>query len=79
MSDERTLDLLAAKIKELRELDKTDGINLSTEIARLEKKLEALRKELYANLSDWERVKIARHPKRPYSLDYIREVFTDFY
>lgn len=79
MSDERTLDLLAAKIKELRELDKTDGINLSTEIARLEKKLEALRKELYAKLSDWERVKIARHPKRPYSLDYIREVFTDFY
>ena len=79
MSDEKTLDLLEAKIKELRELDKTDGINLSTEIARLEKKLEALRKELYANLSDWERVKIARHPKRPYSLDYIREVFTDFY
>ena len=79
MSDERTLDLLEAKIKELRELDKTDGINLSTEIARLEKKLEALRKELYAKLSDWERVKIARHPKRPYSLDYIREVFTDFY
>ncbi|HCP32242.1 TPA: acetyl-CoA carboxylase carboxyl transferase subunit alpha [Candidatus Acetothermia bacterium] len=79
MSDERTLDLLEAKIKELRELDKTDGINLSTEIARLEKKLEALREELYANLSDWERVKIARHPKRPYSLDYIREVFTDFY
>lgn len=79
MSDEKTLDLLEAKIKELRELDKTDGINLSTEIARLEKKLEALRKELYANLSDWERVKIARYPKRPYSLDYIREVFTDFY
>lgn len=79
MSDERTLDLLEAKIKELSELNKTDGINLSTEIARLEKKLEALREELYANLSDWERVKIARHPKRPYSLDYIREVFTDFY
>lgn len=79
MSDERTLDLLETKIQELRELDKANGIDLKSEIARLEKKLEALREELYANLSDWERVKIARHPKRPYSLDYIHMVFTDFY
>jgi acetyl-CoA carboxylase carboxyl transferase subunit alpha len=79
MSDERTLDLLEAKIQELRELNKNEGIDLSTEIERLEKKLDTMRKELYASLSDWERVKIARHPKRPYALDYIREVFTDFY
>ena len=79
MSDERTLDLLETKIQELRVLNKTDGIDLSNEIARLEKKLEELREELYASLSDWERVKIARHPKRPYSLDYIGKVFTDFY
>jgi len=79
MSDEQTLDLLEAKIQELRELNKTDGIELSGEIARLEKKLETLRQEHYADLSDWERVKIARHPKRPYSLDYIQLIFTDFY
>jgi acetyl-CoA carboxylase carboxyl transferase subunit alpha len=79
MSDEQTLDLLEAKIQELRELNKTDGIELSGEIARLEKKLETLRQEHYADLSDWERVKIARHPKRPYSLDYIQWIFTDFY
>ena len=79
MSDEQTLDLLEAKIQELRELNKTDGIDLSHEITRLEKKLEKLREELYADLSDWERVKIARHPKRPYSLDYIQQIFTDFY
>jgi acetyl-CoA carboxylase carboxyl transferase subunit alpha len=79
MSDERTLDLLEAKIQELRELNKTDGIDLSSEITRLEKKLEALREEFYVNLSDWERVKIARHPKRPYSLDYIQFIFNDFY
>ena len=79
MSDERTLDLLEAKIEELRHLNATDGIDLSKEIERLETKLDELREELYANLSDWERVKLARHPKRPYSLDYIDAVFADFY
>ncbi len=79
MSDERTLDLLETKIKELRELNKMDGIDLSSEIARLEKKLAALRRELYSNLSEWERVKLARHPNRPYALDYIGMIFTDFY
>ncbi len=79
MSDEQTLDLLEAKIKELRELNKTDGIDLSAEIARLEEKLIALRKELYSNMSEWERVKLARHPDRPYALDYIRMIFEDFY
>jgi len=79
MSDERTLDLLEAKIEELRELNTVDGIDLSKEIARLEKKLIELRREFYSNLSDWERVKLARHPKRPYSLDYIKAVFSGFY
>ena len=62
MSDEMTLDLLEAKIQELRELDKQDLLNLSSEIERLEKRLEEMRTELYANMSDWERVKLARHP-----------------
>jgi len=79
MSDERTLDLLEAKIEELRQLNAADGIDLSKEIERLEEKLDQLRQELYSNLSDWERVKIARHPKRPYALDYIREIFAGFY
>ena len=79
MSDERTLDLLEAKIEELKQLNVMDGIDLSSEIAKLEKKLVELRRELYANLSDWERVKIARNPKRPYALDYIQTIFTGFY
>lgn len=79
MSDERTLDLLEAKIEELRQLNAMDGIDLSKEIARLEEKLKDLRRELYSNLTDWERVRIARHPKRPYALDYIGSIFTDFY
>ena len=79
MSDERTLDLLEAKIEELKQLNTMDGIDLSGEITKLEAKLVELRKELYSNLSDWERVKIARNPKRPYSLDYIEAMFTGFY
>ena len=79
MSDERTLDLLEAKIEELRELNKADGLDLSAEIIKLEKKLAKMRGELYANLADWERVRIARNPKRPYSLDYIEAIFSGFY
>ena len=79
MSNERTLDLLETKIDELRQLNTMDGIDLSGEIAKLETKLDALRRDLYANLSDWERVKIARNPKRPYSLDYIDAMFEGFY
>ena len=79
MSDERTLDLLEAKIEELRKLDEVDGMDLGKEISRLEKKLEDLRRELYASLGDWERVRLARHPKRPYALDYIDEVCDGFY
>ncbi len=78
MSDERTLDLLEAKIQELRELNKANGIDLFAEIAHLEEKLDLLKTQVYAHLSDWERVKVARHPKRPYALDYVGAVFTDF-
>jgi len=79
MSDERTLDLLETKIEELRKLNEVDGMDLAKEIARLERKLEDLRRELYSSLTDWERVRLARHPKRPYALDYIGEIFDGFY
>ena len=79
MSDERSLDLLETKIMELKQLDSMDGIDLSGEISKLERKLNALREELYSNLSDWERVRIARNPNRPYALDYIGAIVSDFY
>lgn len=79
MSDERNLDLLETKIEELRQLNEVGGIDLSGEIARLEEKLTDLRRGLYENLTDWDRVKIARHPKRPYALDYIETIFDGFY
>ncbi len=79
MTEERTLDFLEAKIEELRQLNASGGIDLSKEIERLEEKLSTLRQDLYSNLTDWERVRIARHPKRPYALDYIASVFSEFY
>lgn len=55
-----------------------ESVELSGEIASLEKKLEKLRGEVYSKLSRWQKVQIARHPKRPYALDYIKLITTDF-
>ncbi len=79
MAEKRAIELLETKIEELRELNKMEEIDMSGEIVLLEKKLEALKISTYSNLSDWERVKIARHPERPYALDYIDKAFADFY
>ena len=54
------------------------GINLDQEIQLMEVKLEETRKQIYQNLTPWQRVMLARHPKRPYTLDYFHSVFTDF-
>ncbi len=71
---------LQAKLEELRKHpDKHSlGINIDEEILHIELKLADTRKHVYSNLTPWERVQLARHPKRPYSLDYCRTVFTDF-
>jgi len=56
----------------------TDGLDLSRELRSLEEKVEKLRQEIYSNLSRWQQVQISRHPQRPYSLDYIGRMLTDF-
>lgn len=53
-------------------------VNMEPEINKLEQKLQKMKEEVYQNLSAWQRVQIARHPKRPYTLDYIRMITTDF-
>lgn len=68
---------LETKIGELREYS-TDNVDFSSEIKRLEKKADKLKKEVYSNLSRWQRTQLARHAKRPYSLDYIERIFTDW-
>ena len=69
---------LEKKIQELKTFISEKKIDLSSEVTRLEEKLQHLKKDTYGNLSPWQRVQIARHPKRPYTLDYISMIMTDF-
>ncbi len=66
------------KIAELRVRQEKDKEDLKEELGSLERRAEELKREIYANLTPWQRVQVARHPKRPYSLDYIGMIFTDF-
>ena len=68
---------LETKIGELREYS-TANVDFSSEIKKLEKKADKLKKEVYSNLSRWQRTQLARHAKRPYTLDYIERIFTDW-
>jgi len=69
---------LEAKIEELRYVQDDSAVDISEEITRLRKKSGSLTKDLYAKLSAWQISQVARHPQRPYSLDYINALFTDF-
>jgi len=75
---EKPIFELEAKIKELEEFGSGKNISLEPEIKKLTEKLEKMKVEIYDNLSAWQRVLIARHPDRPYTLDYIRMLMTDF-
>ena len=69
---------LESKINELRNFSSDRNVNLAAEIRKLEDKLEKIKTEIYGSLTPWQRVQIARHPLRPYTLDYIRLMTTDF-
>ena len=69
---------LEAKIEELRFVGNDTEINISDEIARLESKSQSLTKQIFSNLTAWQVSQLARHPQRPYTLDYIQRIFTDF-
>lgn len=69
---------LEKKIEELKNFGSGEKIDFSSEIKRLEEKLENLKKQTYTNLTAWQKVQIARHPLRPYSLDYISMIMSDF-
>lgn len=75
---EKPLLELEGKIQELKEVNQSGGLDLSSEIRLLERKAEELKHSIYSNLSPWDRVQIARHGQRPTTLDYIRELFTQF-
>ena len=69
---------LESKIDELRYVQNESAVDISEEIERLGKKSQQLTKEIYAHLTPWQVTQTARHPQRPYTLDYVNEIFTDF-
>src|SRR5512134_1814727 len=75
---EQPIAELETKIEELRFVQDDSAVDISEEIERLQKKSQALLKDIYAKLSPWQVTLIARHPQRPYTLDYVADIFTDF-
>lgn len=76
---EQPIAELDSKIEELRFVQDDSAVDISEEIERLAKKSQQLTKDIYAKLTPWQVSQIARHPQRPYTLDYINEIFTDFH
>ena len=76
---EQPIAELEAKIEELRFVGDDSEINLSEEIERLQEKSRALTKQIFSDLSAWQVASLARHPQRPYALDHIARIFTDFH
>jgi acetyl-CoA carboxylase carboxyl transferase subunit alpha len=70
---------LETKIEELRYVQDESAVDISEEIARLQKKSQQLTKDIYAKLTPWQVTQIARHAQRPYTLDYVAQLFTDFH
>jgi len=75
---EKPLEILEKKLNELKDLSLSTDMNFSDEISSLEAKINETKVKIYKNLTPWERVQLARHPERPYTLDYINRIFTDF-
>jgi acetyl-CoA carboxylase carboxyl transferase subunit alpha len=75
---EQPIAELEGKIEQLRFVQDDSAVDISEEISRLEAKNLALTKDIYAKLSPWQIAQVARHPQRPYSLDYFEQIFTDF-
>lgn len=75
---EKPLEELETSIEELRRLSDGKEIDIASEIRRLEKKAKDLRSEIYSNLTPWQQTLIARHPERPYTVDYINLIAEDF-
>ncbi|MGR8941709.1 MAG: acetyl-CoA carboxylase carboxyl transferase subunit alpha [Gammaproteobacteria bacterium] len=76
---EQPIAELEAKIRELRNVEFDNDINISDAIQQLEEKSRALTESIFTNLTDWQISQLSRHPGRPYTLDYIQLIFTDFH
>jgi len=79
LSFEQPIAELDSKIEELRFVQDDSAVDISEEIDRLAKKSQQLTKDIYAKLTPWQVSQIARHPQRPYTMDYVNAIFTDFH
>ena len=79
LSFEQPIAELDAKIEDLRNVQDDSAVDISDEIAKLAQKSRQLTKDIYSKLTPWQVSQIARHPNRPYTLDYIKGIFTDFH
>lgn len=75
---EKPLRELSAQLDQLRQRSLEHNMDLVDEVAAIERKIEATQREIYSSLTPWQKVLIARHPKRPYALDYINALFENF-
>lgn len=75
---EQPIAELEAKIDELRYMSNDSDLNITEEIQKLKEKSESLTKSIFASLTPWQVTQMARHPQRPYTLDYIKHIITDF-
>jgi acetyl-CoA carboxylase carboxyl transferase subunit alpha len=75
---EKPIVELEKKVQEWRKLDEDNSLNVSDELEMLTRKLEETRREIYENMTPWQRVQLARHPQRPYTMDYIENICSDF-
>jgi acetyl-CoA carboxylase carboxyl transferase subunit alpha len=75
---EQPVSELEGKIEQLRYVQDDSALDISDEIGRLQKKSQTLTKDIYAKLTPWQISQVSRHPQRPYTLDYIQHLFTDF-
>jgi acetyl-CoA carboxylase carboxyl transferase subunit alpha len=75
---EQPVSELENKIEQLRYVQDDSALDISDEISRLQKKSQTLTKDIYAKLTSWQISQVSRHPQRPYTLDYIQHLFTDF-
>ena len=75
---EKPIIELKKKIEEMQKFSESNSIDVSDQIASLTERLNQMMNEIYSSLTPWQRVQLARHPERPYTLDYIEHMFTNF-
>jgi len=75
---EKPIEELNEQLEKTKSLHEKGKVDMTDTVQQLDKKILKLKKELYSNLSGWQKVQISRHPERPYTLDYVQNVFTNF-